>query len=153
VSAHARPLLSFGGALAGASGSAIRLVWTNEVPASALRTGVLGLVAGGVSAIFYLLAQVASNPAVLGIGSPGAASAPQPNALLVVAVWSALSPGSPPWHRLALPGPGPREEAEAPQIRPAPLGSFAGAQGSDNFLRPTEWCSAGGCRCRPRGQP
>jgi hypothetical protein len=79
-------LLFFGGALAGASGSTIRLVWTNEASASALRTGVLGLVAGGVSAILYLLAQVTSNPAALGIGGGGASGAPQPNALLVVAV-------------------------------------------------------------------
>ena len=78
-------LLFFGGALAGASGSTVRLVWTNEAGASALRAGVLGLVAGGVSAILYLLAQVTSNPAALGIGSAGTTSA-QPNALLVVAV-------------------------------------------------------------------
>ena len=61
------------------------MVWTNESGASALLTGVLGPVAGSVSAILYLLAQVTSNPAAHGIGGAGAPGAPQPNALLVVA--------------------------------------------------------------------
>jgi hypothetical protein len=78
-------LLPFGGAAA--------QVWKTIVPGRIyLRAKTPTLwrarvgVAGNVSAILYLLAQVASNPAVLGIGSAGAASAPQPNALLVVAV-------------------------------------------------------------------
>jgi hypothetical protein len=78
-------LLFFAGALAGASGSTLRLLWTREADDTMLRTAVLGLAAGGISAILYLIAQFAANPGILGVTTATTQANPQP-ALLVFAV-------------------------------------------------------------------
>jgi hypothetical protein len=78
-----RMLLFFSGALAGASGATIRTLWTNAAEDSMPRTLVLGLAAGGVSAVLYLVAQFAASPV---LGGTAASGGPQPNALLLFAV-------------------------------------------------------------------
>jgi hypothetical protein len=67
-------LLYFSGPLAGAAGSMIRSIWAASEPDRAmLQTIALGVVAGGTSAVLFLLAQLSSG---------AAASPKQPTALV-----------------------------------------------------------------------
>jgi hypothetical protein len=68
-------LLYLAGPLAGASGATIRALWAAEADGVTLRTTVLGLAAGGVAAVLFLLAQIVSG------GGPTGEAHPQPLAV------------------------------------------------------------------------
>ena len=78
-------LLLFSGASAGAAGSTTRALWAGTAEVSAARTTVLGLAAGAISAVLYIAAQIAANPALLG-RTPAATEPPRPLLLFAVVI-------------------------------------------------------------------
>lgn len=67
------PLLLLLGALAGSSGSATDYLWKwrDMDLGNAIRRMALGFLAGGVSAILFIIAQITTNPDLLGLADNG----------------------------------------------------------------------------------
>jgi hypothetical protein len=77
-------LLLFSGALAGAAGATVRLLWTREPDQSTARSVALGLGAGAISSVLYIATQIAANPALL--GTAPASEPPRPLLLFAVVI-------------------------------------------------------------------
>ncbi|MBP2291873.1 hypothetical protein [Azospirillum rugosum] len=70
-------LLMSAGAFAGAAGATVRTLWAGETDQSTVRGVALGVAAGFISSLLYIVSQVAANPAMLGTGATPASDPPR----------------------------------------------------------------------------